>query len=188
MEVRADYLHAVDGFAAVMIAVRDDQWEAQSPCEDWKAVDVVGHVVGSLRMVSSLATTGPREMPFNEWPHTRVLAGDDPRGSFVTARAPMERSLTPENLEKVVDTEAGPMRLEQFLPMCTLDVTAHTWDLSKAIGHDLRLDPDLVHQLFTLVKPYDAFVRGPGLFGAKVEPPEGADEPTQLLAFLGRTA
>jgi uncharacterized protein (TIGR03086 family) len=188
MDVRADYLRAVDGFQAVMMSVADDQWEAQSPCEDWKAVDVVGHLVGSLRMVSSLASTGEREMPFSEWPDTRLLAGGDPRGSFLTAREATERGLTPENLAKVVDTEAGAMRLEQFLPMCTLDITTHTWDLSKAIGHDLRLDPELVHELFALVEPFDAFVRGPGLFGAKVEPPEGADEQTQLLAFLGRRA
>ena len=188
MDVRADYLRAVDAFEAVMMAVRDDQWDAQSPCEGWKALDVVGHLVGSLRMVSSLATTGAREMPFSEWPHTRVLAGDDPRDSFLTARAATERALTPENLTKVVDTEAGAMRLEHFLPMCTLDVTTHTWDLSQAIGHDLRLDPDLVHELFTMVEPFDDFVRGPGLFGSKVEPPKGADEQTQLLAFLGRTA
>ena len=188
MDVRADYFRAVEAFETVMMSVRDDQWEAQSPCESWKAVDVVGHLVGSLHMVSSLATTGEREMPFSEWPDTRVLAGNDPRGSFVTARVATERDLTPENLAKVVDTEAGAMRLEQFLPMCTLDITTHTWDLSQSIGHHLRLDPDLVHELFTMVEPFDAFMRGPGLLGQKVEPPDGADEQARLLAFLGRTA
>ena len=68
MDVRADYFLAVEAFETVMMSVRDDQWEAQSPCESWKAVDVVGHLVGSLHMVSSLATTGEREMPFSEWP------------------------------------------------------------------------------------------------------------------------
>ena len=59
------------------------------------------------------------------------------------------------------------MRLERFLPMCTLDITTHTWDLSKSIGHHLRLDPDLVHELFTMVKPFDAFDAGSRAVGAE---------------------
>ena len=39
------YNRALDGAEAVIGMVKDDQWDAQSPCENWKAKDVVGHLV-----------------------------------------------------------------------------------------------------------------------------------------------
>ena len=57
-EGQEKYLRGLDGAETVIMMVNDDQWETQSPCEDWKAVDVVGHLVGGLKMASSLATTG----------------------------------------------------------------------------------------------------------------------------------
>ena len=183
-EGQATYLRGLDGAQTVIGMVKDDQWEAQSPCVEWKALDVVGHLVGGMTMVSSLATTG--ETGFTAFPEPRQYVGDDPEASFADARSAMEANLTPENLERVVQSPFGQMPLDQFLGIITLDAIAHTWDLSKAIGHDVTLDPDLVHQCFENVKPIDAMLRSPQLFGAKVEPPVGADEQTQFMAFLGR--
>jgi uncharacterized protein (TIGR03086 family) len=183
-EGQEKYNRGLDGAEAVIGMVKDDQWEAQSPCESWKAKDVVGHLVGGLKMVSSLATTG--EMGGDRSPDLRALAGDDPKATFKAERKAMSADLTPENLAKTVNSPFGAMPLDQFLSVITLDALVHTWDLSKAIGHDVKLDPDLVHQGFEQIKPMDAMLRQPNLFDAKVEPPAGADEQTQLMAFLGR--
>ncbi|HTN80386.1 MAG TPA: TIGR03086 family metal-binding protein [Acidimicrobiales bacterium] len=183
-EGKEKYLRGLDGAQTVIDMVKDDQWEAQSPCADWKAADVVGHLISGTNMVSSLATTGetgsfsaPRE----------YLVGDDPKASFAAARTAMEANLTPDNLSRVVKSPFGEMPLDQFLNVITLDAIAHTWDLSQAIGHEVTLPPDLVHDCFEGVKPLDAILRQPNLFGPKVEPPAGADEQTELMAFLGRT-
>jgi uncharacterized protein (TIGR03086 family) len=178
------YLRGLDGAQTVIAMVEDDQWEAQSPCIEWKAADVVGHLVGGMRMVSSFATTG--ESGLAAFPEPRQYLGDDPKEAFASARAEMEANLTPYNLERVVPSPFGAMPLDAFLGIITLDAIAHTWDLSKAIGHDVTLDPDLVHQCYENVKPLDAMLRAPQLFGAKVEPPAGADEQTEFMAFLGR--
>lgn len=178
----AQYLKALDDAQVVIDMVQPDQWEAQSPCEDWKATDVVGHLVGGLGMARSLATTG--EM--GTFATTREAAGADPKASFEAARAATVAAFTAENLARIVNSPFGQMPLAQFLGVITLDVIAHTWDLSRAIGHDVTLDPELVHDRFEAVKPLDAMLRQPGLFGPRVEPPSGADEQTQLMAFLGR--
>ncbi len=183
-EGQEKYIRALDGAETVILMVKDDQWEAQSPCEEWKAVDVVGHLVGGLKMVSSLANTS--ESGLSGFPDGRTLAGADPQEGFAAARKQAEADLTPDNLVKVVNSPFGSMPLDNFLGIITLDVIAHTWDLSKAIGHEVTLDPELVHQCFDNVRPMDAMLRQPNLFGPKVEPPEGADEQTQLMAFLGR--
>ena len=108
------------------------------------------------------------------FPTRATLAGDDPKASFAAARAATESTFTPENLERVVNSPFGPMPLDAFLGIITLDAIAHTWDLGKAIGHDVTLDPDLVHQCYENVKPLDAMLRQPNLFGPKVEPPSKA--------------
>jgi hypothetical protein len=67
------------------------------------------------------------------------------------------------------------------------DVLVHTWDLARAVGGDETLDQDAVAQAYKGLQPMDAMLRQPGVFGPKVEPPEGADLQTEFLCFLGRT-
>jgi hypothetical protein len=60
-------------------------------------------------------------------------------------------------------------------------------DLARATGLDERLDPDAVARMLDGIEPMDEALRSSGHYGPKVEVPEGADEQTRLLAFLGRT-
>ena len=47
---------------------------------------------------------------------------------------------------------------------------------------------ELVRQAYDGLRPMDAMIRQPGVFGAKLEPPAGADLQTEFLYFLGRRA
>ena len=62
----------------------------------------------------------------------------------------------------------------------------HTWDLARAVGGDEKLDANAVTQAYSGMKPMDAMIRQPGIFGPKVEPAADADEQEQFLNFLGR--
>ena len=66
------------------------------------------------------------------------------------------------------------------------DVLVHTWDLARAVGGDERLDATAVTQAYSGLKPMDAMIRQPGVFGPKVEPAADADEQEEFLNFLGR--
>ena len=54
------------------------------------------------------------------------------------------------------------------------------------MGGDESLDQGAVEGALSGLLPLDAMLRQPGVFGAKVEAPAGADAQTQLLCFLGR--
>ena len=55
MEDRGALLsQAIDAMRALAANVSGDQWDAQSPCTEWKARDVVNHVVGGSSMITSL--------------------------------------------------------------------------------------------------------------------------------------
>jgi uncharacterized protein (TIGR03086 family) len=79
---------------------------------------------------------------------------------------------------------AGEM-ISRFMSM---DVLVHTWDLARTVGADEHLDEDSVRLAYDALKPMDAMIRRPGVFGPKLEPPAGADLQTEFLYFLGRRA
>ena len=69
-----------------------------------------------------------------------------------------------------------------------MDVLVHTWDLARTIGADEHLDEDSVRRAYEALKPMDAMIRQPNVFGPKLEPPMDADLQTEFLYFLGRRA
>ncbi|HMQ25825.1 MAG TPA: maleylpyruvate isomerase N-terminal domain-containing protein [Acidimicrobiales bacterium] len=44
-EIADRYRRLADAFTAKVAAVPDDGWDVPTPCEDWTARDLVGHVV-----------------------------------------------------------------------------------------------------------------------------------------------
>jgi uncharacterized protein (TIGR03086 family) len=178
------YRTAVAGFTAVVEAVPADKWSNPSPCQDWNAKQVLGHVIGGTRTITAVETGqgAPREGDPAE------LAGDDPIGNYQAARDHALGLLTDENLAKVVPGPMGEMPLDQVVGMFLAnDVLVHTWDLARAAGIDVTLDPALVEACLAQLTPIDAMIRMPGVFGPKVEPPAGADTTIKLMCFTGRT-
>jgi len=52
------YALVAGGFDARVQAAPDGSWDADAPCEDWKARDVVSHVVDNHRRLISRADGG----------------------------------------------------------------------------------------------------------------------------------
>jgi hypothetical protein len=67
-----------------------------------------------------------------------------------------------------------------------MDILVHTWDLARAVGGDETLPEDVVVASYSGLKPMDAMIRQPGIFGPKIAPAEGDDIQTEFLKFLGR--
>ena len=162
-------------FDAKVQAAPAGSWGNQSPCAEWKARDVVVHVANNFRRLSG--GTLPE-----------VTADEDIGAAWKASHDALHGMLASADLSANVDGPFGPMPLEQLLGrLITTDVLVHTWDLSRALGVDDKLDADAVSGAYSGVKPMDAMIRQPGFFDAKIEAPAGADEQTQFLMFLGRT-
>ena len=174
------YRRAVSGMTAVVDAVPRDAWSAPSPCEGWTAKDVVGHVIGGMQRISGSGPSGP--------PAASGLGpDDDPVDSYHQARERAFTALDTVDLSMMVPGPAGDMPLDQMVGVfATMDVIVHTWDLAHAVGLPVTLDQDLVQEAYDRLRPMDAMIRVPGVFGPKVDPPAGADLQTQLMCFLGR--
>ncbi len=180
-DVQGAYRLVSKGFDAAVRAVTPDRWEAQSPCELWKARDVVAHVVAGHRGVIAGVSGGES---------TPLAADEDPRRAWEEAsRAMHEITGDPEAMAKEIDGPTGKMTAGQIIGrFVTMDVLVHTWDLARAVGADEHLDEDSVRRAYETLKPMDSMIRQPNVFGPKLEPPPSADLQTEFLYFLGRRA
>ena len=180
-DVHDRYSRVSEGFDAAVSAVRSDQWDTQTPCEEWKARDLVAHLVEGHRGVIA-GVRGGAPAP--------VGADDDPRQAWTDAKRTMEDiTADPEALAKELDGPTGKMPAGDVIGrFVTMDLLVHTWDLARTVGGDERLDEDSVRRAYEALKPMDAMIRQPKVFGPKVEPPTGADLQTEFLCFLGRRA
>jgi len=180
-DVRDTYRQVSNGFDAAVRAATPDKWEAQSPCEQWRARDVVAHVVAGHRGVIA-GVRGGESKPLG--------ADEDPKQAWAQAsQAIDEITGDPDARAKEIDGPVGKMPAGQIIGrFVTMDLLVHTWDLARAVGADERLDEDSVRHAYEVLKPMDAMIRQPNVFGPKLEAPQGADLQTEFLYFLGRRA
>jgi uncharacterized protein (TIGR03086 family) len=178
-ETMQRYHRIAGGFNTTVNAASAENWNAPSPCSEWSARDVVGHVVGNHRwLVATVRGSEPQglgdgEDPAEAWRtvYGEILGiGDDPTALATVIEGPM-----------------GKMPFEQMLgSFVCMDVLIHTWDLARAVGADDRLDEASVADAYETMKPLDEAIRQPGFFGPRLEAPSGADLQTEFLYFLGR--
>jgi uncharacterized protein (TIGR03086 family) len=168
----------VNGFDARVQAAGNDSWSKSAPCEGWTARDVVVHVGNNiLRLGSGLQGKEGREIGADE---DIVAAWNEAKDAFLTG-------ISSGDLSANLPGPMGPMPAEQLIGrfICT-DILVHTWDLARAVGGDESLPQDIVERAYSGLKPMDAMIRQPGIYGPKVDAPAGADLQTEFLCFLGR--
>jgi uncharacterized protein (TIGR03086 family) len=183
-----DFGRALDGFEGVLRDVDHHEWALVSPCDPWTARDVAGHVIGGVRWAAALIEGSDTVDVIRDVGFSRPgsLAGPTPLAAWIAARSALRRTIERTGTEKVLVWPFGEQTVDTGLQWFSLEVLVHTWDLARAKGSDVRLDPDLVHEHLARLQPLGRYLRGPGMYGAELDVPAGADEQDQLLAFLGR--
>jgi uncharacterized protein (TIGR03086 family) len=181
-EIQDRYRQVSNGFDAAVKMATPDTWDVQSPCDEWKARDVVDHVVSGHRYVIAQVRGQKAEEPQS--------ADDDPTKAWEeVSRAMDEITGDPDAVAKEVDGPFGKMPAGEIIDrFVTMDLLVHTWDLARTVGADERLDEVAIRRAYDVLKPMDAMIRQPGVFGSKLEPPLGSDLQTNFLYFVGRRA
>lgn len=154
-----------------------DRWDNPAPCEGWTATDVVEHVTNNLTHIAA-QLRGTEQPAFDR---------NEPVACWTAGQRGALDAIRTSDLSKEVPSPMGPMSVENIIGrlICN-DVLVHTWDLARAVGGDERLDQDAVAGAYAGLKPLDAMIRRPGIFGPKVEAGDGDDLQTEFLKFLGR--
>ena len=178
-EISERYERLAGAFADKIAAVPTDKWINQSPCPDWTARDVVRHVVDTQGMFLGFVDRELGDIP---------SVDDDPLGAWRAASSVVQAGLEDPQVAKaefegMMGRSTFEDAVNRFLCM---DLVVHAWDLARATGLDERMEPDDVTRVRQTAEGFGDGMRSPGAFGPALEPPPGADDQQQLLAFLGR--
>ncbi|MET0143943.1 MAG: TIGR03086 family metal-binding protein [Ilumatobacteraceae bacterium] len=180
------YRRRADRFDATVAAVPADRWASPSPCAEWTARDVVGHV---LEMHAAMLR------PLGRGLSTAPALDDDPLGAFRSARADIEGALgDPAVASSECDTPMGRMTLAEHVDgVASEDLVIHGWDLARAAGLDDTMDPVELERMWPAVQSIPDEMRipghfGPGIvvFGPAVDVPDDAPLQHRVLALTGR--
>ncbi|MGF1598902.1 MAG: TIGR03086 family metal-binding protein [Acidimicrobiales bacterium] len=176
-----NYVKALYGFDAVVRRTDPSRWNAQSPCQAWKAADVVAHNIGMCDMITGFAkgigSSGPTESTAGDPAAAWSASFDGLLGALDSAGA----------LQTVTATPWGEMPVDKFLGFVWIDPVIHTWDLATAVGETPVLDAAQVERgIAQMIRAGKSLV-GPGRFEPAVEVADDIDPVSKLVALSGRS-
>ena len=179
---------SVEFFDTRAKSIRDDQYDDPTPCTDWSVRDLLNHLVNEnlwtvpLMEGKTIAEVGDR--------FDGDCLGSDPKGAWEqSSKEALAAAQEDGVVDRTIHVSWGEISGEEYLNQLFLDHLIHGWDMSRALGMDERLDPELVEICYEYVKKNEDNLRGSGAFGDNVSTGSpGDDRQTELLALLGRRA
>jgi uncharacterized protein (TIGR03083 family) len=149
-----------DGTIAMLLAADDEQWQRETPCEEWQVRDLAGHLLdvaesylGYFRTArEGYPTEAPRGMrcyahelggaglAFRSLSRHELIArlqafSDELFGQF---RELDEQGWTSPIPHKYV----GPVPAFMMVTFQLMDYAVHTWDFQKALGKPTQINPE----------------------------------------------
>ena len=178
-EVSETYKRLSEAFAKKIENVGGDQWSAQSPCADWKARDIVEHVVSTQGMFLGFINEEIGDIP---------SSSDDPAGAWRAASTKVQSMLDDSakagtEFEGMMGKSTFEEAVDKFL---NTDLVVHGWDLARATGQDDTIADEDIKRVRRYMEPMGDKLRGPQAFGPAVEVADSASDQDKLIAFLGR--
>lgn len=183
----AAYLRGLEFFSDVVERVSLNDWQRPSPCEGWRALDVLGHVGEATSMGPAILRGEPTQMAWPDPPGEGVEG--DPAQWWRSLMEPARQAVSEADLDAVVDSPMGPRAVRDGLAFPAVDLFIHAWDLACSIGiaHNVEIPDDIIDFSYRLTDsiPEDV-LRNPGIFGPAVPPSPEATRSQALLAWMGR--
>lgn len=179
MSIPERYRTAAAGFTQRVEGTRD--WDAPTPVAQWRARDVVDHLVtwlpGLLRTASTVRLSpvaSAQDDPVQAWreldAQVAALLGDPATAELVLRN-------------QYVGPTPVPVAVDQLF---TPDVVFHTWDLARATGQDDTLDEQFIARAYEGMVQNAEMIRGSGQFGEQQPVPDDATTQERFFAFIGR--
>lgn len=161
---------ALDQTAEALSGIPTDKLSSGTPCTDWDVARLVAHVVA-----------GPRNF-------VTMSSGGQPDWS---AEPPLPHDWTAEFRSSADELlrmwhEAGESASPQAVDWQTAEFAVHTWDLVRATGQSIDLDPRIAQQGLDFMSGALTPDNRGEAFAPAVTLPEEAPVYDRLAAFAGR--
>jgi uncharacterized protein (TIGR03086 family) len=183
-----NFVQGLDFFSAVVSQVPSDGWQRPSPCAEWSALDVLGHVGFTTEFGTKLLQGGSPDFSAIPDPPRSAVTGD-PQQWWRSLVAPAKQAVEGADLSRVVDSPIGPRSIGEGLSFPGVDLFLHGWDLARSVGADVTIPVEAMEFAHQVIDPIpDQQKRSPQVFGPVVEVPPDASPQVQFLAWSGRDA
>ena len=173
-------------FRTRLATVSEDQWTLPTDLGDWTVRALIDHVIGANHMSVVLLGGGTREDAIAAMGSSK--AATDLLGAFDDSAAAQRAAFAaPGAFEKVVPHPAGDLPGGRLFGFRLVDLTIHAWDLARATGGSLELNPVIVSSLWETLSPTATHLVATGVFGEGASGTVAEDAPLQLrlLDMLG---
>jgi uncharacterized protein (TIGR03086 family) len=157
-------------------------WHFQSPCGEWDARGVLEHVIG-FHDVLLLKPLGAKPQRPKGDPVGRWSATLEALGGVLSQPGLFDGSV---DVPPVGNNPPSQIDAARLVPLLSLEVLVHTWDLARAAGHEVILDPGICRTFLDGLPSDDAALSKTGMYDRPRNVPDGSDMQAQLLARLGR--
>ncbi|MEV6579846.1 TIGR03086 family metal-binding protein [Streptomyces sp. NPDC051582] len=183
---RADLAAAVELAGRALAAVRPEQYDAPTPCEEFDVRRLSSHLVAVVRRISVI---GRGEDPFS----VPSFADEIADGGWAAAWEPGAREVSqvwadPDVLGRQLRLPMGVLPGAAAAAVYTHELVVHTWDLATATGQAPEWDPALIERVIGVVRrALPAETRGGRIpFADVVTVDSDAPAIDRLVAWAGR--
>jgi uncharacterized protein (TIGR03086 family) len=176
-----EYAAADRPLTVLLDSVPATSWANPSPCPDWTARDVVGHLIQTQRDF-----LGSHGVDLGAAPDV----ASDPAGAWRRHAARVAEALADDAVpDRKFEGFFGPTTvgaaLEQFY---IWDMVVHRWDVARAVGADAGLTDAEIGRMEAGADSFGPALYMDGICQPAVDVPADADRRTRVLARLGRVA
>ena len=178
-DVTERYRRLAATLTARIEGVRDDAWSNPTPCAQWTARDLVGHLVDVHGRFQQLVGRTLVEHPAVE---------EDPAAAWAAVRDQMQADLDdPARVDQEYDGRFGRSTFGASVDgFVNFDLVVHGWDLARATGQDDTIDPQDVQRVQGQVDAMGDVMRENGVIADPVDPAPDASAQDRLMNSLGR--
>jgi uncharacterized protein (TIGR03086 family) len=178
-DVTERYRRLAATLTARIEGVRDDAWSNPTPCAQWTARDLVGHLVDVHGRFQQLVGRTLVEHPAVE---------EDPAAAWAAVRDQMQADLDdPARVDEEYDGRFGRSTFGASVDgFVNFDLVVHGWDLARATGQDDTIDPRDVQRVQRQVDAMGDVMRENGVIADPVDPAPDASAQDRLMNSLGR--
>lgn len=188
IDPRPQYARASEQAAALIKTVRAEQLDGPTPCADFDVRRLLGHIIGGCRRIAVIGEGGDglAVVPFED-----DVADDAWVEMYEKARMRVLAAWeSDERLTATVRVPWGDAPGDAALSGYVVEIVAHTWDLSEALGRPMDLDPEIAESTLVMARrllPEAERDGAAATYYASARPvPEGGGVYEQLAAWLGR--
>lgn len=141
------YRRGIDVMSEVVEQVPGDAWGRPSPCEGWRALDVLGHVGAATAMGLHILRGEAPDLGFGRQDPPGDAVRADPLLWWTGLAAPAREAVAEIDdlgLERVVDTPMGRRSVRDGLRFPAADLFLHAWDIAAATDVSVSIPDDAV--------------------------------------------